>query len=243
MICGKREKLRVLDQKTAGGSGRKRRTAANRLRGPARRVPEENLRRPRGTTNQTCPYGWTNFVSLRAVAEDVTGSVVPSITWTSDIDGFLGNGASISHAFSTPGTREISAHSEVRGQKTSCSLSFEAYNAAPEGEITEPSSSLPLHRKLPFAMRGYGTDENEGTLPCGNLTWTIDRVPNWSASGCTAVDSFDLLGPAQLRLSLVDAHGLTGTKVTSVVFEEPPPSALPVVMIIAPAPFDWFQDA
>jgi hypothetical protein len=90
------------------------------------------------------------------------------------------------------------------------------------------------YRNIPVLLSGTGRTPVLFELPCERLIWTIDRVPSWSAGGCTAVQPFDFLGTATFTLTVTDDYGQVGTATASVNFADPSPTAPPFVTIISP---------
>ena len=197
-----------------------------------RRPPSLDIVQP--ANESSAPYA--SPVTLRADARDSRGSTKGlRVTWSSDIDGNLGEGATTAASFNAPGKRRISANVRDRfGAAAAASIDFTATNSPPSPTIYSPAADQVLTRNFPFRVLGYAPTPVLFALPCERLTWSIDRAPLWSFIGCDGLANVNVLGPATLTLMAIDDFGASATASVAVRFEDPAPNSPPLVTITAP---------
>jgi hypothetical protein len=104
--------------------------------------------------------------------------VIPgtALTWSSDIDGFLGSGASLWVALS-PGTHTImltATDSQGVVATASIRITIAAGDGYPSATITAPPNNTLVTPGLPVILEGIVTDPEDGTITGRSLTWTSD---------------------------------------------------------------------
>lgn len=184
----------------------------------------------------TMPYGGTHFVTLSADVFDVEdASDQLTVRWTSDVDGALGTGPSVVVSFATPGARTITVTAtDTSGRSTSATVHVTTVNSGPTAIISAPTTATRFFNSVPAVFHGRATDPEEGALPCSALTWTIDRVPSWSATGCDVAGVFNVLGAARVTLRATDAQGATSSSSVDVLFDAPASTGTPTATIVSP---------
>jgi M6 family metalloprotease-like protein len=182
------------------------------------------------------PLGFGNPTVFEArVTDPEDGGRGLRIDWRSDVDGLLGTESLIEYPFATPGDRIITITARDRfGATRKASIKYTVDNVLPSASIFTPMQNATYFRKIPVFLSGTGRTPVLFALPCDRLTWTIDRTPSWSASGCTVVQAFDFIGTATFTLTARDDYNQVGTATASVNFADPSPTAPPFVMITSP---------
>jgi serine protease len=161
-----------------------------------------------------------------------------TIVWSSNIDGALGSGRSVQHAFTTPGSRTLTVRAtDSRGATSVVSVNVTIVNALPRAAISKPLPGDEALRTVPFVLRGRADDFNEpgGSLDCNNLTWT-SSVPSdpFPVTGCELEVTFVSNGTRTLTLTATDPQGASDTAEVSLGVIDPPPDLPPFVQVSSP---------
>ncbi len=161
-----------------------------------------------------------------------------TVTWTSNVDGALGTGRSISPTFNTLGLRTITATIQDSGTlSVQHSITLNVVNSAPVPVITQPAAGQSHPAGAPYTLRGLATDANE-TIPCTSLAWSISGVAftlqSGSLTGCDVTVVFDAAGTANIRLTVVDTQGASVDALVDLTVTPPPLNYGPNVTINAP---------
>lgn len=178
-------------------------------------------------------------VNLSATANDLEdGNGCCTIEWNSDVDGPLGTGTAVQHAFDTTGSRTITVTAEDSGGATSTvGFTLSVVNAAPVVAITKPADGTEVFRTATLIMRATASDVNEadGNLACEDLSWTSDFPSDpFPLSGCEVEVTFDDNGSRIVSLTGTDPQGATGSDAVVIDVVDPPPNLPPFVRISSP---------
>ncbi len=201
-------------------------------------VPSINITAP--SNNSSFPFGQVNTYTANALDSD---GPTPTVNWTSDVDGDLGTGLSISKGFATPGKRIITATAtDDKGATVSASISVTGINLAPKVFIDSPVSSDPTplwsnSTSVHFKGSSIDGDGIFGALPCSSLYWKSNN-PSDAAMPSTGCEFDYVFTTNQIRtisLTGIDAYGLKATTTISLTIVPKPASGPPTVKIIGPA--------
>jgi Flp pilus assembly protein TadG len=171
------------------------------------------------------------FAGTANDAED--GDISASITWSSDLDGYLGRGASISVSQLRIGTHVITASvTDSDGMTTTVSITIRVVDdRPPEVVINSPANGTSVLLGGTLTYRGTATDATDGNLTA-QLVWRssidgqIGTGGSFSYSGLTP-------GVHTIIASVTDSDGLTGSaSIIVYVIEHNDP---PTITIDAPA--------
>src|SRR5581483_6570803 len=110
------------------------------------------------------------FTGTATDAED--GNVATSIAWTSDRDGSLGSGASITWTLAT-GLHTITATVTDRGGKSAHTMVHVLIDAAPIVALTSPTDGTNVEPGAVVSFSGTANDTEDGALTA--VRWTSDR--------------------------------------------------------------------
>lgn len=175
-------------------------------------------------------HGGAAPIPLRASVSDAEdGSNCCTVSWTSDLEGPLGQGRARDVALGTAGTHVLSAvATDSVGATARDSVTIEVVNEAPKPEILAPRDSEEVLVGVPYTVRGRATDPGTLGFPCDGLTWTSSRSGDpFPIGGCDAQVTFATTGSRTLTLTAEDSAGGSGS--TSVTFQ------------VVPAPELWTQ--
>ncbi len=170
-----------------------------------------------------------------------------TVSWSSNLDGALGNGHSIQYVFSGPAAHQITATvTDSQGNSSSDTITVTAANTPPVAIILDPSPGEEFTRGIPEVLAATVTDVNEplglATL-CANATWTstvfTDVIPN----GCTPQVTFLTNGPRTLTFTATDSDGGMDSDTVSINIVDPPPSGPPIAIILEPQEGEQFDRA
>ena len=192
---------------------------------------------------QTVGYGPFSQSQFKAKVEDFEdGPSCCAVVWTSNKDGVLGSGAEIQFAFTTPGTRTITATAkDSKGATTTATVTVATANTKPSVQIIKPQAGLVMYRGLPYVFQGKAADPNEPffSVPCDSLTWTSStNIPFTTVpigQGCSPVVTLSMpSGQRTITLTAKDSEGATATAQQTITLKDPPPNTAPHVVIFNP---------
>ncbi|HEY8200729.1 MAG TPA: DNRLRE domain-containing protein [Actinomycetota bacterium] len=163
-------------------------------------------------------------VTFTGTATDEDGSLTGSLIWTSDVDGTIGSGGSVTHTFATTGPRTITASVEDSQHLSgSASISIRVEipppNQAPRVTISAPADGSSVVRDTEVTFTGSATDE-DGSLT-GSLIWTSD-VDGTIGSGGSATHTFTSLGQRTITAAVTDSQGAEGSASITIDVVAPP---------------------
>src|SRR5207247_619744 len=129
------------------------------------------------TVTITAPAAGSTFehgapITFTATATDFEdGNLTGSIVWTSDRDGALGTGGTITTSALSTGTHVLTAAATDRGGKTGHATVTITINTTPVVSITAPANNATYELGAAVTLSGTATDVEDGTLT-GNILWT-----------------------------------------------------------------------
>lgn len=173
-----------------------------------------------------------------AVSDWEDGDGCCAAAWTSDVDGAMGGGLEVQHAFTTPGSRQVTVTvTDSDGATATDTITVHTSNDSPQVTISAPTSGQTLTVGTPFQLEGSGYDVNEPyqNLPCNLLVWTSsnsgDPMP---LTGCIVPVTFGTPGSRTLTLTGTDSGGLQDTASVSINVVTPQAGDPPDVLILNP---------
>ncbi len=190
------------------------------------------------TDGTSVALGGLNLLDFQATVSDPEdGSTCCSVSWSSDLDGFIGGGAQFSAALSTAGTHVITATvTDSDGASSSDFITVTATNTPPTASIDQPLEGAILYRNVSYAFAATVHDVNEPLAPlCNTTMWTSSKPGDLTLTGCTPVVAFTTNGIRTLTLTAQDSHGATVTDSVTITVTDPPTAGPPIVTIHDPA--------
>lgn len=181
------------------------------------------------SANRTILQSWFNPITFSASATDLLDGDLPdaAVTWTSDVDGTLGTGRTITYDFinGREGPRRITATARNSSGITdtdTVTFTVNFVRATPQPVITFPQDGATIAAGVYYAT-GYapGTDPGAiGNAPCSQLTWN-GSIPATAVAGdpnrCQG--RIDLSVPqnnVEIRLTAINRLGVRGDRVIHV---------------------------
>jgi hypothetical protein len=162
-------------------------------------------------------YTFGTPVTLSGSAFDVDEGPITDerLFWSSDRDGELGEGATLTVNNLTPGVHIIALTAEsLDGERRTRRISIEIGNTAPVVTISSPISGLPYAAGESILFAGSAMDAEEGPIPGTQLEWR-SSVDNRILGTGSAISVNDLLAPAASEVSSSYAHTITLTATDS----------------------------
>jgi hypothetical protein len=154
--------------------------------------------------------------AIVAQVEDIEdGLSCCQVEFRSNLEGLLGTGRTITHAFQIEGRHEITAI--ARDSQNLLSLPYvfylTVYNQAPEILIARPSQGAEVYQLIPFRASASASDVNESSpLDCSRFQWQIvDEMMGESIrdiDGCQVEIVLQQLGDRQISIRVADQQGL-----------------------------------
>jgi serine protease len=161
-----------------------------------------------------------------------------TVTWTSDVDGALGTGTSVTRTFTTLGSRTVTVTAtDSQGATSRASLTLTVVNNPPELTLSQPQDGAQVFRTASVTLRGRASDRNEPgeQLACERLEWTSSVASDpFPVTGCEAEVVFATSGARTLTLTATDPQGASDTASVGITVVEPPPNLPPFVQIASP---------
>jgi hypothetical protein len=169
------------------------------------------------------------FVGTAIDAED--GDISSSISWSSDLDGALGTGATITTSTLSLGTHTITASATDSGSLTgtdSITVTIEVFNTPPTVTITAPPTGSTYEEGESTTFVGTATDAEDGDISA-SIAWSSD-IDGALGTGATITVTLSP-GTHTITASVTDSGGLSDTDTITVIVN---PNTPPVVTITAP---------
>lgn len=161
-----------------------------------------------------------------------------TVSWTSNVDGALGNGSSVKHTFTTLGSRTITVTAtDSAGATSTASLTLNVTNNAPDATLSQPLEGDEVFRTASVTLRGRASDRNEPQeqLACDRLTWTSSVTSDpFPVTGCEVEVAFASNGLRTLTLTATDPQGASDTATVNISVVDPPPNLPPFVQVSSP---------
>ncbi|MFN7118380.1 MAG: carbohydrate-binding protein [Saprospiraceae bacterium] len=161
--------------------------------------------------NATFTAGTTiNFTGTATDAED--GNLSASINWSSNRDGNLGTGASLSRANLSVGTHVITAKvmdsDGATGQASITIVINEVPNATPSVTITAPNNNATFTEGTSINFKGTATDAEDGNLSA-SINWSSNRDGNLGTGASLSRANLSV-GTHVITAKVTDSDGATG---------------------------------
>jgi glucose/arabinose dehydrogenase len=147
--------------------------------------------------------------------------------WDLDGDGDLDDStaAAPSRTYAQPGSVTVRLRvSDGRGGQGDATVTVNVGNTAPTASITAPTAATTWAVGETIAFSGTGTDAQDGTVPGSRMSWKLimhhcpggchehEITTFTGASGSFPAPDHEYPSHLELRLTVTDAHGLTGTQ-------------------------------
>ncbi|MEP6835505.1 MAG: S8 family serine peptidase [Gemmatimonas sp.] len=178
------------------------------------------------------------FTGAGADLEDGTLSGT-SLVWSSNINGTLGSGASLTTSALSVGTHTITLtakDSQNATSSTSITLIVKVPNQAPAATITSPTNGLSVVQGTTVTFAGSGSDPEDGALTGASLTWS-SNLSGAIGSGASFSTTALSVGTHVVTLTAKDPQGLIGTATRTITVTAPAPTVNqhPVATVTGPA--------
>ena len=190
-------------------------------------------------------YGGLNIIDFDADTTDFEdGDGCCTVSWSSDLDGPLGNGLSIQYAFSGVGVHQITATAtDSDGNSSSDTITLNVTGSPPVVTILDPSPGEEFTRTIPEVLAATVSDVNEPLANlCAGAVWTstvlTDVIPDGT---CTPAVTFLTNGARTLTLSATDSDGNSDSDSVSITVVDPPPTGPPIAIILEPQEGEQFE--
>ena len=175
--------------------------------------------------------------SLVAGAKDSEDGV-PTVAWSSDVDGALGDKSVVRHLFETVGARQFTVvATDKKGLTVTETVKAEVVNTPPT-PLVEVTESVPATVQTlligsatdPNDLNEFGRADGVGVVDCERLSWRVTAPDTLTAtSGCEVGVTFNEVGERIVTLDATDLHGATSSVSVVVNVTSPPPNPAPVI--------------
>jgi hypothetical protein len=207
--------------------------------------PRVTIVEPQHGTTVTLGFGDT--VTLRAEVFDPEGKACGAqfntctVTWSSNVDGVLGQGLEVQTSFSTVGPRIITATVEDGPNTVADSIALFVVSNPPTVTIHFPVNNATLYRYVQYMLNATADDPNTvGAVPCNQITWSSNNSADtgqqgdFPKTGCAVQVAFHTTGPRTLTASATGSQGNTGTANVNIQVADLPASGPPIISILFP---------
>lgn len=199
---------------------------------------EVKIRQP--FNNTVVKVGGVGAVSFMADAVDYEDKNLV-LTWSSSIEGFMGNGPKLDYSFKTPGIHKVKVVAEDdQGGQLSHEIIVAVINSSPTPKIISPQQDQTLYKNITYNFQGEYSDPDE-SLPvdgCSKLSWSAKKVGEQLGftlgKGCTIPVKFQNVGEYYIYLSAIDTFGAVSTTTRKVKVVDGPATGAPLVTILSP---------
>ncbi len=170
------------------------------------------------SANITAPAGGSSFQAGTAVtfvgnATDSEDGVLTGLwlAWTSDRDGQLGTGGSVTTSSLSIGVHTITlTATDSEGATGSDQITVTIQNNLPTATITAPADGSSFFWGTSVNFTGTGSDPEDGVLSGGSLVWTSD-LDGQLGTGTSVSTSALSIGVHTITLTVTDSLGATDT--------------------------------
>jgi TonB family protein len=147
-----------------------------------------------------------------------------SLVWTSDLDGEIGIGQSVTTSGLSIGVHTITLTvADSNGGTDQRPVTVPITNNRPTATITAPPGGASFTVGTPVTFAGTGTDAEDGSLSEGSLVWSSD-LDGELGTGESVTTSELSIGVHTITLTVEDSHGSTNTHpITVPIVDNPPP--------------------
>jgi len=180
-----------------------------------------------------------NFQATAADAQD--GDRGAFIKWTSDVDGVIGTGGSITVSTLSAGLHHMTVWVNDTSNNAAAQL-FNVYiqmpNTAPTVTITSPTNGASLTAGVNFNLSGTANDAQQGNMS-NALQWVLDGSTGLAVGNNTPV-KISTPGPHTITARVTDSGGLIGEHTVNVnVASAPPPTAGYCTLRANTSSYEW----
>lgn len=177
------------------------------------------------------------FSCTAADAEDGEAAV----TWTSDVQGFLGTGTFMGRNDLRYGRHNITCTAtDKHGVVVSQTVVFELPNSLPRVLIEAPDTGASYFAGQTIFFDSYNFDlETNAAIPDASLTWSSNRVGQ-IATGRAPTAILNTQGAHTITLTGRDPEGATATSSIGLTVLPPPPDGIPPSVYIYPLTHDVY---
>jgi TonB family protein len=151
-----------------------------------------------------------------------------SLVWTSDLDGELGTGESVTTSGLSIGVHTITLSvADSNGGTDEHPITLPITNNRPTAAITAPPAGASFPVGTPVTFAGTGTDPEDGSLSEGSMVWTSD-LDGELGTGESLTTADLSIGVHTITLTVEDSHGSTNIyPITVPIVDNPPPPPAP----------------
>ncbi len=160
-----------------------------------------------------------NITLTGAASDPEDGNISAAISWSSDLDGSLGSGASISTSSLSPGPHTITASVTDNGgigdiHEISITVEQIAVNLPPTVSINDPADGATYTKGDNITFTGTASDPEDGDISAA-INWSSDLDGNLG-SGASISTSGLSLGLHSITTSVTDSGGASDSEVISI---------------------------
>ncbi len=187
--------------------------------------------------------GYTFFegspLTLEGAATDAQEGPLPGsrLSWSSNLAGALGTGSPLTVPLLTRGTHQLTLTArDAAGNEGLARINVVVLvpNAAPTTSITSPATGSRFIAGTMVALRGTGTDPEDGPLSGASLTWLSSRDGTLGTGQALNIGSLTE-GSHQITLSARDSGGRVGSTSIQLIIDPAPVNLPPVARLTGPA--------
>jgi hypothetical protein len=167
-------------------------------------------------------YKTADLIQFNGTASDFDqGSLSGSIAWSSNRDGALGSGATLSRRL-TKGTHTITASiTDSDAATTTATATITVANTPPTVSLTSPANGASFKTSDDIPFQATATDFDQGSLT-GSISWTSSR-DGAIGTGGTVTRKLSK-GTHTITASVTDADGGGASATTTITVANTPPS-------------------
>ncbi len=180
------------------------------------------------TVTITAPAAGASFAAGTAVTFSATasdpedGTLNPAISWSSNLGGALGTGASVTTSSLAPGTHTITASVNDAGglsDTDTVTITITSSNQAPTLTITGPANGSTFAAGAPVTFTAAASDPEQGNLS-SIIAWT-SSVAGPIGTGASITTTTLAAGNHVITAEVTDSGGLKATRTINVTITAP----------------------
>ncbi len=149
------------------------------------------------------------------------GALTDTLYWYSDIDGYLGEGPSITTSLSEGDhTITLVAYDYTALQsEISTTITVSPPNFPPTLSLILPQTGAVIDQGLVVSLQAQASDQEDGNLS-GNIIWSSDRDGTLGTGSALEINTLSL-GTHQITASITDSAGISTSTSSTIIIQAP----------------------
>ncbi|MCW5934975.1 MAG: S8 family serine peptidase, partial [Fimbriimonadia bacterium] len=161
----------------------------------------------------------TSVTFTGSASDTQDGNLSANLSWSSNLQGNIGSGASFSTSSLQVGTHTITASvTDSGGLPGSANITINVVNTAPTVTISSPANNSTTSFGASVTFTGSASDTQDGNLSA-NLSWSSNLQGNIGSGASFSTSSLQV-GTHTITASVTDSGGLVGSATRTITVQQ-----------------------